>query len=191
MKRLIPVCVLAAALGAPVLAQDNTVKSNTRVKADDARTVFMRGCLMQNSATGVFTLNGATAVTGEDLKTTSQVKTDVDKDETAVKGKTTAKIDGDDDHGIGTTGTVGIYEVSARDGVNLASHAGHQVQIAAVMVDAGHGDADVKIKDRTKVDRDDAPDSKAKSTTKLNIDKGATPKLAAVSVNDVSPTCMP
>jgi hypothetical protein len=190
MKQLIPACLLAAAMAAPAMAQDSAVKSRTKIKADDASTVFMQGCLMQNTATGTFTLNHATAVKGDDLKTKSTVKTDVDKDDTTVKGKTTAKVDADDhNHGVGTTGVVGIYEVTPQGSVNLSRYVGHQVQIAAVSVDAGHGDAEVKITDDTKTKNEDAPDAKSKSRTKIDVDRGATPKLAAVSVTDVSPTC--
>jgi hypothetical protein len=186
MNRLIPVCVLAAALGVTAYAQDSTVKTKTQVKTDDAHTMYMRGCLAQNTATGIFTLSGATAVTGDDLTAKSKVKTDVDKDDTTVTART--KVDTDDAR-VGTGGVVGIYEITGRDGVNLAAHVGHEVQVAAVMVEAGKGDADVKIKQQTKTDNDDAPDAKSKTTTKAEIDRGATPRLAAVSLTDVSPTC--
>ena len=190
MKKLIPVCVLAASIGVPVLAQDSTVKTSTSVKADDAKTMMMRGCLMQNTATGAFTLNNASAIAGDDIKAKSTVKTDVDKDDTTVTGKTTAKIDGDS-KSIGTSGVVGVYELTGRDGVNLTSHVGRQVEIAAVMVEAGKGDAEVKIKDEAKTKVEDAPDSHDKTTTKIDIDKGATPRLAVVSISDIGASCRP
>jgi hypothetical protein len=186
MKALLPICLFAAALGVTASAQDNTVKSKTQVKTDDARTMYLRGCLAQNTSTGVFTLTGASAVTSDDLTAKSKVKTDVDKDDTTVTSRT--KVDTDDAR-VGTAGVVGIYEITGREGVNLASHVGHEVQIAAVMVEAGKGDADVKIKEQTKTDNDDAPDAKSKTTTKAEIDRGATPRLAAVSLTDVSPMC--
>jgi hypothetical protein len=190
MKKLIPVCVLAASIGVPVLAQDSTTKTRTSVKADDAKTMMIRGCLMQNTATGIFTLNRASAISGDDLKAKSTVKTDIDKDDAKVTDKTTAKID-DADKSVGTSGVVGVYELTGRDGVNLMSHVGHEVEIAAVMVEAGKGDADVKIKEDAKTKVDDAPDSREKSTTKVDIDKGATPRLAVVSISEVGSTCQP
>jgi hypothetical protein len=188
MKRLLPVCLLAAALGATASAQDNTVKSKTQVKTDDAQTVYMRGCLAQNTSTGIFTLTNATAVTGDDLTAKSKVKTDVDRDDTTVTSRT--KVD-TDARGVGTSGVVGVYEITGREGVNLSAHVGHQVQIAAVMVPAGSGDADVKVKEQTKTKNDNAPDSKNKTTTKTDIDRGATPRLAAVSLTQVSDHCTP
>ena len=188
MKNLIPVCVLAASIGVPVLAQDSTTKTRTTVKADDAKTMMMRGCLMQNTATGTFTLTGASAISGDELTAKSTVKTDVDKDDTSIKGKSSAKIE-NDDKSVGTSGVVGVYQLTGRDGVNLTSHVGHQVEIAAVMVEAGKGDADVKIKDATKTRTEDAPDSKEKTTTKVDIDRGASPRLAVVSISDIGDTC--
>ena len=91
MRTLIPACALAAAMAVSASAQDSTVKSTTKVKADDARTVVMTGCLTQTA--GTYMLAGATAATGEDLTIKSKVKTDVDKDETEVKTRTQAEID--------------------------------------------------------------------------------------------------
>ena len=39
MRLLIPVCALSAALAVPLAAQDNTVKSKTKIKTDDASVV--------------------------------------------------------------------------------------------------------------------------------------------------------
>ena len=188
-KAMLSACLLAAALGVSANAQDNTVTTQTKVKADDARTVFLKGCLMQAPGSSVFMLHNATAVTGEDLKTKTQVKTDVDDDKTKVETKSTAKIDDADNKAIGTSGIASVYEVSPNSGVNLASHVGHMVQISAVMVDAGKGDADIKVETRTKVDNDDAPDAKGKTTTKAEIPKGATARLTAMSVTGSSETC--
>ena len=47
MRALVPACALAVAMAVSANAQDTTAKSKTKVKADDARTVVMTGCLMQ------------------------------------------------------------------------------------------------------------------------------------------------
>ena len=46
MQRVIYTCALAFCLGAvPALAQDAKIKSETTIKADDAKVVSMSGCL--------------------------------------------------------------------------------------------------------------------------------------------------
>ena len=190
MKVLIPACALVAALGASASAQDSTVTSKTKVKADDARTVVMTGCLAQAPGGGAFTLAGSSAVTGEDLTLKSKVKTDVDDDDTTVETRSTAKID-TDEKPVGTSGGATMYEVAAGEGVNLAAHVGHRVEIAAVMVDAADGDddAEVTIKSKTETDVDDAPDSKAKTKTELELPRGAHARLTALSVKPLSGSC--
>ena len=188
MKKLIPACAIAVALGASVAAQDSTVKTKTKVEADDAHTVVMRGCLMQ--AGPMFTLAGATATKGDDLEIRSKVKTDVDRDETEVKSKTSAKID-DADHAVGTSGAVMAYELTPRAGVDLAAHVGHQVEITGVMLDPAKGDddAEVKIKERTTVKADDAPDGKVETKTKADLPRGAHARLTVLSVSPLSGSC--
>lgn len=190
MKHLIPACAIALALGATAAAQDNTVKSKTKVDADDAHAVTMRGCLQQTADNSGFLLLGGVTSSGGDLTSKSKVKTDVDKDDTTVKGKTQTKVDNDDHKTVGTSGTVTPYTVTAREGVNLAAHAGDQVEITAVMVDAktgGDDTADVKIKERTKVDNDDSPDAKVQSKTKAELPRGASNRLMALSVRSIGP----
>jgi hypothetical protein len=76
----------------------------------------------------------------------------------------------------------------AAPNVNLAPHIGHQVRISALQVKQGHGDADVKIKDQTKVERENAPDSKSNSKTKLELPRSPN---AAYTVLSVMPLGMP
>ena len=189
-KVLIPTCVLAAALGISANAQDRdtTVTTKTQVKADDARTMYLKGCLVQAPGTGLFVLNDAVAVTGEDLTTKTRVQTDIDDDKTKVETKSTAKID-DEKKVVGTSGATRVYELSPASGVNLASHVGKQVQISAVMVEAGKGDADVKVETRTRVESDDAPDAKDKVTTKAEIAQGPRPRLTALSITGSAQSC--
>src|SRR3989442_12186074 len=74
---------------------------------------------------------------------------DVDKDDVTVKGKSKTKVDGD---GVATSGTMSTYALTPRADVDLASHVGHEVQLSAVVVEPGHGDADVTIEDTTTAD---------------------------------------
>ena len=189
MRTLVPACAFALAVAVSATAQDTTEKSKTTVKADDARTVVMTGCLMKTG--GAYMLAGVTSAAGEDLTITSTVKTDVDKDETDVKTRTRAEIDGDDDAAIGTSGTTMMYELDPRAGVNLAAHAGHRVEVAGVMLDPARGDddAEVTIKSDTKVKADDAPDARVRTKTKTELPRGAHARLTVVSVKPLSGAC--
>jgi hypothetical protein len=193
MKSVLTGSLVALALSvSAAAAQDSTVKSQTKVDGDDAHAVVMRGCLQQTAAGNGFLLLGAVSAAGDDLKSKSKVKTDVDDDKTTVKGKSTTKIDSDDDHGVATSGTAAAYGVTPRQGVDLATHAGEEVEISAVMIDArtgGDKDADLKIKDKTKVDREDAPDSKVQSKTKADIARGPVAQLMAMSVKSLGRAC--
>ena len=189
MKTLITGSIAALALGVTAAAQDSTVKTQTKVSGDDARAVTMRGCL-QAGSTG-FLLSGAATATGEDLTSKTTTKTDVDGDETKVKSTTATKVD-NDGKAVGTAGSVTTYAVMPRDGVNLAIHAGQQVELTGVIVDARDGgdkDADVKITEKTTVDTEHAPDAKAKTTTKAEIPRGATARLMAMSIKPLGATC--
>jgi hypothetical protein len=189
MRGLFSACALAISLAVPAYAQDNTVKSKTKVKADDARTVVMTGCLSQSA--GGYMLSATTAAAGEDLTVKSRVKTDVDKDETTVKTRTDAEIDRDDRDPIGTSGIATMYMLAPRAGVNLAAHVGHRVEIAGVLPDPAKGDddAEVTIREDTKVENDDAPDGRIRTKTKAELPRGPRPHLAVVSVKPLSGSC--
>ena len=189
MRALVPACALAVAMAVSANAQDSTVTSKTKVNADDARTVVMTGCLTQTGAT--YMLAGATAVTGEDLTVKSKVKTDVDKDETEVSARTQAEIDHADDDAVGTSGATTMYQLDPRAGVNLAAHVGHKVQISGVMLDPAKGDddAEVTIREDTRVKNDDAPDARVRTKTKAELPRGAHARLSVVSVKPMSGSC--
>jgi hypothetical protein len=190
MKKLIPACAIAVALGVSASAQDSTVKSKTKVDADDARTVVMTGCLQQAPGTAFFTLAGSKAVAGDELTLKSKVETDVDDDDVEVKTRTRAEIDNDDSRPVGTSGTA-VYELAPGEGVNLAAHVGHQVEIAAVMLDPkdGDDDAEVKVETKTRTDVEDGPDGKAKTKSEIELPRGAHARLTAVSVKPLAGSC--
>jgi hypothetical protein len=191
MRMLIRACAIVVAIGGTAAAQDRTATSKLTVKGDDVKTVMMRGCLV-HGAGNVFLLSGAIAAAGDDLKAETRTKTDVDDHGQTVKEKTTTKIDKDDAK-IVRTGPRTTYEVISRGGVELLPYVGRQVELAALIVDPAKGDDDakVKIKEETKVDREDAPDSKEKTETKLEIPRSANARLTAVSVRQIAPACLP
>jgi hypothetical protein len=191
MHRFFSACAIVTALTVAASAQDTTIKSKTKVDADDAKVVTMTGCLQ--SGTGeVFTLTDAKAVAGEDLEARTKTKIDVDKDETEVKTKSRTEVEHEDDEKpVGTAGAVTTYELMPKDGVNLTPHVGHRVEITAVALDKkdGDDDAEIDIQTRTKIEREDAPDSKVKSKTEAELPRGAHNRLTVVSVKHVAPTC--
>lgn len=193
MKALITGSIVALALGVTAAAQDSTVKTQTKIDGDDARAVTMRGCLQQTAGSG-FLLHGGVTASGDELTSKSKVKTDVDDDDKTVTTRTRTEVDKDDDKDktVGTSGTATNYAVMPRDGVDLAMHAGKEVEITAVMIDAragGDKDAEVKVEQKTKIETDDAPDAKVESTSKVDVPRGATPRLMAMSVKSLGQSC--
>jgi len=188
MKRLISTCALAAALAVTAHAQDSTSTTRTQVKADDAKAITATGCLVSGVAPGSFALRGGVTASGDEVTTKSRVKTEVDRDETKVKSDTRTKADGDHDR-VGAGGLV-LFDLNPRAGVELGSYVGQQVQLTAVMLDRGKGDADVKIKEETHTDREHGADSQSKSETKLNVSRGTGgPRLNVLSVKPLGQSC--
>lgn len=191
MQRFFSACAIVAACAVAASAQDTTVKSKTKVEADDAKVVTLTGCLQ--SGTGeVFTLTNAKAAAGDELEARSKTKIDVDKDETEVKTKSRTEVEREDeDTPVGTAGAVTTYELMAKDGVNLTPHVGHRVEITAVAVDKkdGDDDAEIEMETKTKVEREDAPDTRMKSKTEAELPRGANKRLTVMSVKHISPSC--
>ena len=187
MRQTVLVAFVAAALSAPAIAQDSKVKSRTDIKADDAKVISMVGCLRSDPVTSSYTLAGHIVAAGDDITAKSQVKTDVDNDKTKVEGKTEVK--GDKGKAVATAGAITTYALLAGPNVNLASNVGQQVQISALQVEKGHGDADVKVTDQTKVEREDAPDSKSTSKTKLELPRSPNAGYTVVSVTSLGMSC--
>src|SRR5438128_523314 len=106
MKAWIPVGVIAIACAVTVSAQDSTVRSRTKIKADDTKMVLMTGCLQSGSDEQSFTLMGSMGAAGDELKSKTKVKTDVDHHDGKVETKTRAQIELDGDHSsVGTAGS--------------------------------------------------------------------------------------
>jgi hypothetical protein len=130
-------------------------------------------------------LDGTIATSGKEIQTNSKVKTDVDKDKTTVRGKSETKANGG---AVATAGT-GTTFVLVPGNVDLASHVGEDVQISAIMVKAGHGDADVTIKEKTKVDPENAPDAKAQSKTKLELPRTSAGQYTVTALTPTGRRC--
>jgi len=161
-------CVLALFAAAALQAQDTTIKQETRIKADDAKVMTVSGCLSGGGSS--FVLTNAVAATAPS-----------DKDKK------------DDNKSVGTSGVVDSYALVPREGVALAPHIGHRVELVGVVVDAakkGDDDAKVKIDEKTQVKREDAPDSKSETTTKARIARGPNAQFAVTSVKMISPVCI-
>ena len=186
MRLAIPAVIVALALPMAAGAQDSKTKSRTNIKADDARVMSMTGCLRQEVATGVYTLDGAIAASGKELQTDSKVKTDVDKNKTTVKGESETKAK---DGAVATTGASSTFLLVPGNNVDLASHVGEQVQINAIMVERGHGDADVKIKDKTTVDPEHGKDTTSTSKTKLELPKSTAGHYTVMSITSTGMRC--
>jgi hypothetical protein len=176
MSRFIPACSFAAAciFAVSVSAQDTTVKSKTKIEADDAKIITMTGCLSKAPSGDLFVLAGATKLTGDEM--TARSKTEVEHDE---------------DKPVGTSGSIATYELMPKEGVDLTPHVGHKVEISAIALDPKDDDdeAEVDIQTRTKIKRDDAPDSKVKTETEAELPRGENPRLTVVSVKHIAPSC--
>ena len=100
-------------------------------------------------------------------------------------------MDHDDDVAVGTSGLVATYDLTAAKGVDLSAHVGKQVQVTAVALDPKNGDDDAKVKVRetTRVDREDAPDSKVKTKTTAELPRGAHTRVSVVSIKSLGSSC--
>ena len=186
MKRLIPTLAIAAALAAGVHAQDSKTTTRTQVKADDAKAITATGCLVA-AAPGAFALRGAITARGEEVTTKTRTKTEVDRDESRTRTESRTRADGDHDR-VGHADVV-VYDLTPRAGVNLAPHVGQQVQVTAIKLDRGEDDAEVKVKEDTRVEGKDAPDGRSRTESKIKVERGDGPRLNVISVKPLGQSC--
>ena len=193
MIRFMPACTFAAAcaFAVAVSAQDATVKTKTKIDADDAKVITMTGCLSKAPSGDLFVLAGATKLKGDEMASTSKTKVDVDEDETEVKTKTKTEVETDDDKAVGTSGSVATYELMPKEGVDLTAHVGHKVEITAIALNPADDDddAEVEVRTKTKIKVDDAPDTQVKSKTEAELPRGANARLTVMSVKHIAPSC--
>jgi hypothetical protein len=163
MRRVITACAVALCFAAAsVNAQDDaTIKSKTKIKADDGKIVTATGCLMNEGAT--YTLAHATPVTVEKRVSVGTSGT--------VVSYTVVPRDG-----VDLTSHIGqMVEVT---GVLIPASKDNDDKTK------------IKVESKTKADVDDAPDAKAKSKTKVEVPQTAVPQLAVTSVKMVGQTCV-
>ena len=187
MKRLISTCAIAAAFAVAAHAQDSTSTTRTQVKADDAKAVTATGCLVPGASSGSFALKGAITARGEEVNSKTRTKTEVDRDESRVRTETRTRAEGDHDR-VGGGGVL-FYNLSPRAGVDLAAHVGQQVQVTAIVLERGKGDADVKVREETRVDRENGNDSRSRTESKITVDRDNGPRLNVISVKGLGGNC--
>jgi hypothetical protein len=190
MKRIIPVVAAAALAVSSVAAQDSTEKSKTQVTVDDGRAITLTGCLEQQTGP-LFTLRGTSIVSSDDVTSRTRVRKDVDDDGAEVKRSAKSEVDHDDDVAVGTSGLIATYELTAQQGTDLSAHVGKQVQVIAVALDPKGGDDDAKVtvRETDRVDREDAPDSKVKTKTTVELPRGAHTRVSVVSIKSLGVSC--
>jgi hypothetical protein len=166
MRHVVSTCLIALGFAASLAAQDTKITTKTTVEGDDTKPMVVSGCLMGGPAT--FTLlNNSAAV--------------IARDKSSEPGA------------VGTSGVVSTYSLTARDGVDLKTHVGQKVEVTGVAIAAGDkdDDAEIEIKEDTKIERDDAPDDRAKSRSEVEVSRGPAPKLMVTGVKMLSATCTP
>ena len=87
---------------------------------------------------------------------------------------------------VGTAGvtetTTTTYALVPDQKVELQTHVGHKVEVTGMMIPAGES----KTKTETKIEREDAPDTKSKETVKSN---NPMPQFRVTSVKDLNESC--
>lgn len=177
MKILIPIGAALMAAAVSVSAQDSTVTSRSEIKADDAKVTVMKGCLTRETG-GAFSLKG-TIASGDEVATTAKTTTESDRNEVSVKSETRTSVEGG---AIGTSGTMGTYVVVPRSGVDLMAHVGKSVEVTAVRVEAGRGDAEVSVTEKTTVERENKSDASARTKTEVELPKSSAGAYTVMSV---------
>jgi hypothetical protein len=185
MKRWISTCAIAAACAVPAYAQDSTTTTRTQVKADDAKAVTATGCLVPGASAGSFALRGAITARGEEVSSRTRTRTEVDRDESRVRTETRTRAEDDRSH----AGAALFYNLSPRAGVDLAAHVGHQVQLTAVVLERGEDDAEVRIKEETRVDPERGSDRKSRTESRVTVERGDGPRLNVISVKPLGQGC--
>ncbi|SRR6266511_3653375 len=141
-----------------VNAQDTTVKSKTKIDDDGkGQKMTYTGCVQTGTETQTFILDKVVPVTT--TKTT----------EVAGTGGT-------------VTSTSTSYILVPGEKVELTKHVGHKVEVTGMMMPEG----DSKTTTKTKVEREGAPDTKTKETTKVDSNR---PHFRVLSVKQLAEPC--
>ena len=127
---------LACAFGLTVNAQDTKIKSETKIKADDAKTMTYTGCV-QTGSSKTYMLDSVVPVT----RTVERTGTS----------------------GTSTKTTTSYLLVPGSETVQFTNLVGHKVEVTGLLIPAGK---DVTTRTTTKIEREHAPDTKVEEKTK-------------------------
>ena len=139
-----------------VSAQETKTTTTTKTEGGKATTVTYTGCMQTGTETKSVVLAKVQPVS----RTT----------ETSVGTS-----------GVTTTTTT-TYALVPDEKVEFQTHLGHKVEVTGMMIPAGES----KTTTETKIEREDAPDTKAKETVKTN---NPLPQFRVMSIKDTNESC--
>src|SRR5215467_895667 len=153
MKRFSTTLALAFGCAALMVlhAQAQSTETKTKTKTDHASIVTYTGCIATGAQTQSYILQNVVPA----------------------QRTTTLRADG-------STSTVTTYALVPEATVQLAPQVGHKVEVQGVLVEPGHGDAEVKTK--TEVNGKD-------QKTKTEIERGPYPQLRVTSMKPLGESC--
>jgi hypothetical protein len=161
MKRSI--AALAVALGCScviaVNAQETKTTTTTKTEGAKATTITYTGCMQ----------------TGTEAKSVVLAKVQPVSRTTETTAVGTGGV---------TTTTTTTYALIPEEKVEFQTHLGHKVEVTGMMIPAGKSETTTE----TKVEREDAPDTKSKETVKTN---NPLPQFRVSSIKDLNESCEP
>jgi len=131
------------------------------------------------------TVKSKTKVSGEEAKTvtfTGCLKTGTEK-QTYILDKVVPVSRTTEVTGTGGAVTTTTYMLVPGEKVEIERHVGHKVEVTGIVIPAG----DIKTETKTKIDREDAKDTKIKEKAKI---EDAPPHLRVVSIKHLAESCM-
>lgn len=154
------IAAFAVALGCScvigVAAQDTKTTTTTKTEGGKVEAITYTGCMQTGTETRSVVLAKVQPVS----RTT----------ETAVGTS-----------GVTTTTTTS-YALVPGEKIEFQTHLGHKVEVTGMMIPAGES----KTTTETKVEREDAPDTKSKESVKTN---NPLPQFRVTSIKDLSESC--
>lgn len=163
MKQLTVAIAVAVAAAVGLRAQE--IKSETKVKTDDAKTVVYTGCLQTGQETTTYVLENAVPV--------KETKTETTVGKTGLPETTTT--------------TTEKYVLVPTGKVEFKQDVGHKVQVTAVVIPAGDDKSKIETQTKTKIEGQPTQ----RTETKEKIPQGDLPQLRVVSMKHLSDRCQP
>jgi hypothetical protein len=131
------VFALSCAVAGAAVGQDTTVKSEAKVKGDQAQTVTYTGCVQTGTETKSYVLDKVVPVSR-----TTETTTDAS--------------------GAPSVSTTTTYALVPGDTVEITRFVGHKVEVTGMLIPGG----DMKSETKTKIEREDAKDTEVKEKVK-------------------------